>query len=96
MKVFRELVLLALVCWGGFYLLLFLFSWWARHGMRRCFLCSRLTWMSPRIKAVMDTHKVIFCNRCMPAGDQLAEVATKQQQELRRKAFQRAIDGADD
>lgn len=90
MKVFWNLLGLALVCWGGFYLLLGALAAWSRHGMRRCFRCSRLVWMSPRVRAVMDRYRVIFCQGCMPAGDQLAEVAHDARDQLRREAFKRA------
>lgn len=96
MKIFRELVTLLLICWAGFYGLVFLYSWWSRNGMRRCFRCSRLTWMSPRVRAVMDAHKVIFCGKCMPVGDQLADVAREQNAQLRRKAYSKAMESDDD
>jgi len=46
--------------------------------------------MSPRVRAVMDRYRVIFCQGCMPAGDQLAEVAHDARDQLRREAFKRA------
>ena len=90
MKVLLSLALFALGCWGGLYAGMFVMAGWRRYGMRRCFRCCRLTWMSPKVRAVMDTYRAIFCSRCMPVGDQLAEVATEMRDDLMRAAYGKA------
>jgi hypothetical protein len=59
------------VFYGGFAVYLVIRA----HVLRRCFRCGHVVILNPRVKAVAKAYGVVFCAKCMPVGDQLAEVS---------------------